>query len=213
MLNAEVLTKAKPGVRVVNVGRGPVIDELALESALQSGKVHSAALDVFEVEPLPLAVVPANPSQVYLRLTQRLEHRRCRHTHQRNRHRQINSLSQYRVKSNIMGHLFAEIALSNPRKPELKPFRVKALADTGALMLCIPEHIALQLDLQTESQREVTVADGRSMNVPYVGPLKVTFENRMCFVGALVMGDEVLLGAVPWKTWTYSFLRAGKPSL
>lgn len=54
MLNAEVLTKAKPGVRVVNVGRGPVIDELALESALQSGKVHSAALDVFEVEPLPL---------------------------------------------------------------------------------------------------------------------------------------------------------------
>lgn len=95
-----------------------------------------------------------------------------------------------------MGHLFAEIALSNPRKPELKPFRVKALADTGALMLCIPEHIALQLDLQTESQREVTVADGRSMNVPYVGSLKVTFENRMCFVGALVMGDEVLLGAV-----------------
>ena len=54
MLNAEVLTKAKLGVRVVNVGRGPVIDELALESALQSGKVHSAALDVFEVEPLPL---------------------------------------------------------------------------------------------------------------------------------------------------------------
>lgn len=32
------------------------------------------------------------------------------------------------------------------------------------------------------------------MNVPYVGPLKVTFENRICFVGALVMGDEILLG-------------------
>jgi clan AA aspartic protease len=95
-----------------------------------------------------------------------------------------------------MGHLFSEISLSNPRKPELKPVVVKALADTGALTLCIPEHIALQLDLQTESQREVTLADGRSMNVPYVGPIKVTFENRMCYVGALVMGDEVLLGAV-----------------
>lgn len=55
MVNAEVLAQAKQGVRVVNVGRGPVIDEPALESALQSGKVYSAALDVFEVEPLPLA--------------------------------------------------------------------------------------------------------------------------------------------------------------
>lgn len=55
MVNAEVLAKAKQGVRVVNVGRGPVIEEPALESALQSGKVYSAALDVFVVEPLPLA--------------------------------------------------------------------------------------------------------------------------------------------------------------
>ncbi len=54
MINAEVFAKAKPGVRVVNVGRGPVIDEPALEAALKSGKVYSAALDVFEIEPLPM---------------------------------------------------------------------------------------------------------------------------------------------------------------
>lgn len=53
MVDAAVFQRAKPGVRVVNVGRGPVIDEPALEAALQSGKVYSAALDVFEVEPLP----------------------------------------------------------------------------------------------------------------------------------------------------------------
>jgi D-3-phosphoglycerate dehydrogenase len=53
MLNAETLAKAKDGVRVVNVARGPLIDEPALIAALQSGKVYSAALDVFEVEPLP----------------------------------------------------------------------------------------------------------------------------------------------------------------
>jgi len=53
MLNAETLAKAKDGVRVVNVARGPLIDEPALVAALQSGKVYSAALDVFEVEPLP----------------------------------------------------------------------------------------------------------------------------------------------------------------
>lgn len=54
MLNAEVLAQCKPGVRVVNVGRGPIIDEQALEAALHSGQVFSAALDVFETEPLPM---------------------------------------------------------------------------------------------------------------------------------------------------------------
>ncbi len=53
MLDAAAFAKMKDGVRVVNVSRGPIIDEQALVAALQSRKVHSAALDVFEVEPLP----------------------------------------------------------------------------------------------------------------------------------------------------------------
>lgn len=53
MLNAEVLGIARHGLRVVNVARGPLIDEIALIGALRSGRVHSAALDVFEEEPLP----------------------------------------------------------------------------------------------------------------------------------------------------------------
>ena len=54
MLNAHSFRLVKHGVRIVNVGRGPIIDEAALEAALQSGTVYSAALDVFETEPLPL---------------------------------------------------------------------------------------------------------------------------------------------------------------
>jgi D-3-phosphoglycerate dehydrogenase / 2-oxoglutarate reductase len=54
VLNAGVLAQCKSGVRVVNVGRGPIIDETALENALRSGQVFSVALDVFEVEPVPL---------------------------------------------------------------------------------------------------------------------------------------------------------------
>lgn len=98
-----------------------------------------------------------------------------------------------------MGHIFADIQLTNPRKPDLKAMSVQALADTGALMLCLPEPIAIQLELETETLREVTVADGRAMKVPYVGPVKVAFGNRVCTVGALVLGDEVFLGAVPME--------------
>ena len=45
----------------------------------------------------------------------------------------------------------------------------------------------LLLQLETESKREVSVADGRKMNVPYVGPIRVSFGKRFCFVGALVL--------------------------
>ncbi len=98
-----------------------------------------------------------------------------------------------------MGHVFAEISLSNPKVSDFEPVKVKALVDTGALMLCIPEHIAVQLGLETESFREVSVADGRSISVPYAGPIKCSFGKRFCYVGALVLGDEVLLGAVPME--------------
>jgi D-3-phosphoglycerate dehydrogenase len=52
MLNKDVLLKTKKGVRIVNVSRGGLIDEVALINALESGHVHSVALDVFEKEPL-----------------------------------------------------------------------------------------------------------------------------------------------------------------
>jgi D-3-phosphoglycerate dehydrogenase len=52
MFNSDVLPKVKPGVRLVNVGRGPVVEEAALVAGLESGAIHSVALDVFEVEPL-----------------------------------------------------------------------------------------------------------------------------------------------------------------
>ena len=53
LVDAAALQRIKPGVRVINVGRGPVIDEQALIAGLDSGRVYSAALDVFEAEPLP----------------------------------------------------------------------------------------------------------------------------------------------------------------
>ena len=74
-----------------------------------------------------------------------------------------------------MGYVFAEIELGNPKRQDLAPLSVKALVDADELMLCVPEPVALQLDLEAESMREVSVADGRSSTVPYVGPIKVAF--------------------------------------
>jgi len=98
-----------------------------------------------------------------------------------------------------MGLTYSKIKLSNPRKPELQPVELSALVDTGALMLCIPQGVALQLDLEELDMRPVTIADGSTQEVPYVGPIRVDFQNRFCFVGALVLGNETLLGAVPME--------------
>jgi D-3-phosphoglycerate dehydrogenase len=51
MINAASLEKMKTGVRIVNCARGELIDPIALQAALESGKVAGAALDVFDPEP------------------------------------------------------------------------------------------------------------------------------------------------------------------
>jgi len=52
IVDSEILGRVKKGVRIVNISRGPLIDESALTQALSDGTVHSAALEVFEHEPL-----------------------------------------------------------------------------------------------------------------------------------------------------------------
>lgn len=66
----------------------------------------------------------------------------------------------------------ARISLANPKDARLSPFDADALVDTGALHLCIPQHVAVQLQLQEIYQREVTTADGRRTLCPYVARFK-----------------------------------------
>ncbi|HXQ52978.1 MAG TPA: hypothetical protein VN802_17945 [Stellaceae bacterium] len=96
-----------------------------------------------------------------------------------------------------MGLVLADLRLVNPARPELAELDAKALADTGALHLCIPQHVALQLGLVRTEQREVRTADGKSHIVDYVGPIRAEIFGRHCWTGALVLGDQVLLGAIP----------------
>ena len=89
------------------------------------------------------------------------------------------------------------LVLRNPRYPDLPPVQVEALADTGSVHLCLPAEIAEALRLEGHDHQSVTIADGTKRTVPYVGPIEMRFENRVGFGGALVMGDQVLLGALP----------------
>lgn len=98
-----------------------------------------------------------------------------------------------------MGPVNAMVSLANPRNRALQPVDVDALADSGAVHLCIPPHVQIQLQLEEISRKEVTLADGSRQLVPYVGPIEIRFKNRIGFAGALVMGDQVLLGAIPME--------------
>lgn len=96
-----------------------------------------------------------------------------------------------------MGLVHAQIELSNPKLSEGRAMSVSALVDTGAITLCIPEHVRIQLQLEIIEEREVRTADDTVHVVPYVGPVRIRFENRTCFTGALVLGNSVIMGAVP----------------
>lgn len=95
-----------------------------------------------------------------------------------------------------MGSLRVSIRLSNPLKENLAPNEAVALVDTGSLNLCLPEYLSARLGLKVLEIRDVVVADGRKVKCPYVGPVLVEFEDRKCYTGALVIGDEVILGTI-----------------
>ena len=53
LLGAAELAKMKPTARLINTSRGPIVDEQALIRALRNKQIAGAAIDVFDIEPLP----------------------------------------------------------------------------------------------------------------------------------------------------------------
>ena len=98
-----------------------------------------------------------------------------------------------------MGLTAAKVRLRNPRFPDLEPVEIEALADTGSMHLCIPRWLQQRLKLEESEKKVVTLADSRQARVPYVGPIELRFGNRTGFSGALVMGEQPLLGAIPME--------------
>jgi len=97
-----------------------------------------------------------------------------------------------------MGLVRTTVKLFNARRPE-RVVEVRALVGTGAVHLCLPPAVAAALGLEQLELREVTLADGRRVDVPYCGPVEVRFGDRRCFTGAMVFGDKPLLCAIPME--------------
>jgi D-3-phosphoglycerate dehydrogenase len=64
LIGADLLAKAKPGLRVINVARGGIVDEAALADAIAEGRLGGAALDVFNSEPTTTSPLFGLPSVV-----------------------------------------------------------------------------------------------------------------------------------------------------
>lgn len=98
-----------------------------------------------------------------------------------------------------MGIAYAHLRLGNDAAPELEEIDAEALVDTSTLHLCIPEVVAARLRLKETGARDVTLADGATQRVRYVSPVRIEMLGRVCVTGALVLGDQVLLGAIPME--------------
>lgn len=103
------------------------------------------------------------------------------------------------------------VLLSNPRRPELGAAEVEASADTRAVHLCIPEHVRVRLQLEAITSKEVTLADGSTRLVPYVGPIEIRLKHRVGFTGALVLGDHVRMGVLAMQEMDLPVNRALTP--
>ena len=98
-----------------------------------------------------------------------------------------------------MGIVYASLRLYNDGRADIEEVDARALVDTGAQNLCIPEHVAMQLRLEKRFEREVVLADGSRRLVPYFSGVRVELMGRGCVTGALGFGNQVWLGAIPME--------------
>lgn len=111
-----------------------------------------------------------------------------------------------------MGLVYADIELSRGadlvlvqegylNQDQVRKVYVRAMVDSGATMLAVPEYVKKQLDLRPIREIEAELADGSSSTFEVVAPVGVRFENRSVLVEALVVPNsaQVLLGAIPME--------------
>lgn len=79
-------------------------------------------------------------------------------------------------------------------KSEIRRYEADALIDTGAVSSVIPANVVTQLGLLSVRQRVAEYADGRKEIVDLTEPIIFDIMGRETFEGAMVLGDEVIIG-------------------
>jgi len=96
-----------------------------------------------------------------------------------------------------MGETHAQVTITNLfTKTRVQ---IRALVDTGCALLTVTEEVAKELGFDPSEfrPRRVILADGRSVEIPTVGPIEIQIDDRTCTTEAYVMGDQCLLGFIP----------------
>jgi len=112
-----------------------------------------------------------------------------------------------------MGLIYSDIELINSddlalvrrgylKETEVRKMKVKALVDSGAMMLSVNETIKVQLGLPVLDRQMGELADGSKQKFEIAGPVHIRFENRQTTVHAVVLpGDaEPLIGVIPMES-------------
>ncbi len=112
-----------------------------------------------------------------------------------------------------MGEIVVDIELENPgdrrlfeegyrREEDIRRATVRAVADTGAVMLTLPEDAVNRLGVKVVDRASFTYADGRQDERPIAGPLTVRIGDRRTSTDCVVVptGADALVGQVVMET-------------
>ncbi len=104
-------------------------------------------------------------------------------------------MDEVRVKVKLINALDRALARRGQiKKEEIRSYETNALIDTGAVSSVVPQFVMQQLGLESDGQRVAEYADGRKDTVELTEPITYEIMGRTTTEGAMVLGDEVLIG-------------------
>lgn len=95
--------------------------------------------------------------------------------------------------------IHARVRVANDARSDVEDVDVDAVIDLDAMYSCLPARLAQQLKLHDRGFRDMQGADGHVQRIRYVSPVRVEVAGRVGVTGALVIGDQVRLGAISVK--------------
>jgi clan AA aspartic protease len=105
------------------------------------------------------------------------------------------SVGEVRVNVKLTNAVDEELARQGRLSPDqVRTLETEALVDTGAAWTVLPRSVVTRLGLGSRGRRVATYADGRRDPVEFTGPVIIELLGRDTVEGALMLGDEVLIG-------------------